>query len=258
MEELGNTHGATSFFSGNGGDTIFSYLKNASPAVDAFKERGLGAGIIAIKNLSTLYRCTIWKAGRLTLRKLIRGPRAPWPIDHSLLNPLKAISTLPQHPWFDLKREALPGDREKINSLIITQSYRNTLLSKNEGGFERIPLLSQPVMEACLKVPTWMWIWKGQNRFAARAAFADLLPERILNRQDKGAYGNHIAAIYRKNKLQMRDFLLTGHLHAQKFLDGDALAQTFEKDRPSDDRASFARIFDFCMIENWLRQQASN
>jgi asparagine synthase (glutamine-hydrolysing) len=247
--------GVTSFFSGNGGDAIFCYMPNAAPAADAFKERGLRAGLAAIKNLSILHRCTVWKAGRVTLRKLRHGARTSWTTDWSFLNPAKASRALPHHPWFVGPRDALPGDYEKIKMLVSTQSYKACPF-RGENRLDRMPLLSQPVVEACLKVPTWMWISGGQNRAVARAAFADLLPKGILNRQDKCSYRHHTTAVYWKHKIQMQNVLLTGHLQAQKFLDIEALTQFFEKeDSHSSDPKAQDRIFDLCMFENWLRQQ---
>jgi len=118
----------------------------------------------------------------------------------------------------------------------------------------RMPLLSQPVMEACLKAPSWMWFDGGRNRALARSAFAELLPQEILDRGSKGTFVNYTAAIYRRNVKPLRDFLLTGHLQSRGLINADVLKLFFQTElRPRDQ--SFMRIFDLAMIENWVRHQ---
>ncbi|KZC36747.1 MULTISPECIES: asparagine synthase-related protein [Rhodanobacter] len=252
-EAAGNRYGVEDFFSGAGGDTVFCYLRTAAPAADAFRERGVMAGITAIADLAALHRCTVFKAGRLTLKKVLRRPRATWKEDHTLLNPACAATTSEHHPWMDAPPGALPGDHEKIHDLIGNQLFRDAGPRSPERSMH-FPLLSQPVMEACLKVPTWMWIADGQNRAIARQAFADRLPQAILDRRSKGSYTGHMAGVYTRNKLKIREFLEEGQLCTHGLLDRPALANFFAKDLASRD-LSFLRIFDLCTAENWTRQQ---
>jgi asparagine synthase (glutamine-hydrolysing) len=252
-EIVGNRYGVRGFFSGAGGDTVFCYLKTAAPAADAFRERGVRAGMVAIGNLATLHRCTVFKAGRLTLRKVLRRPRTTWKEDRTLLNPACVATTSEHHPWMDAPPGALPGDHEKIHDLIGNQLFRNVAPRSLERSMH-FPLLSQPVMEACLRVPTWMWIADGRDRAVARQAFADQLPRGIVDRQSKGSYTGHMAGVYTRNKLKIREFLEEGQLCAHDLLDRPGLANFFAKDLASRD-LSFLRIFDLCTAENWARQQ---
>src|SRR5699024_6759978 len=98
IESAGNRFGATSYFSGAGGDSVFSYLRTAAPAADAFKERGIKAGVKAIQDIAELHQCTVWEATRLTFRKLARKPMEPTRANHTFL----ARRELPmpeKHPW---------------------------------------------------------------------------------------------------------------------------------------------------------------
>src|SRR3546814_5584165 len=54
LHQAASTHSTTSFISGAGGDTVFCYLGNASPAADAFRERGTGAGLRADRKSTRL------------------------------------------------------------------------------------------------------------------------------------------------------------------------------------------------------------
>jgi len=252
-EKIGSRLGVNSFFSGGGGDTVFCYTRTAAPAADAFHECGMIAGLRAIRDLAELHQCTVWKAGRLTFRKLFSPPKSPRKPNQSFLAKKSAGFVPNPHPWFMAPDGALPGDRERIFDLAGTQVFKDGL----ERGVRwqlRMPLLSQPVMEACLKVPSWMWIAGGRNRAVARDAFADRLPAAILHRRSKGTFMNYSGAFYRRNRHCLREYLLTGQLEAHGLLDADALRQHFDHAPAPRDNA-FMRIFDLCAAENWIRHQ---
>ncbi|WDS34747.1 asparagine synthase C-terminal domain-containing protein [Pseudoxanthomonas sp.] len=252
-DPLAHQHGIDSFFSGGGGDSIFCYLKTAAPAADAFLERGIKAGFLAIRDLSSLHKCTLWKAGRLTLKKLRRGARRGWKQDRMLLARDCLVEQPDLHPWLQAPENALPGDHEKIQDLVGTQLFREAT-PRNNGKPLYFPLLSQPVMEACLPVPSWMWISGGRDRAIARNAFADVLPAAIANRRSKGSYTGYLAAVYSRNKQAMRAFLMDGELRAQGLLDPDALERYFDRDLSPRD-ITFTRIFELCAAENWVQGQ---
>lgn len=99
-----------------------------------------------------------------------------------------------------------------------------------------------------------MWISGGRNRAIARLAFSDQLPSLILNRRSKGTFISYSGAVYRKTKDQMREFLLNDRLQARGLLNADALRSYLDSTLPARD-TSFTRVFDLCMIENWVRHQ---
>ncbi len=245
----------TSLFSGAGGDTIFCYLQGATPAADAFRERGISAGITAILDLSSLHQCTLTRAGRLTLGKLIRGAKPHWRPNYELLDQSRCSTPFDAHPWFDTPENALPGDQERISDLVGTQSFRDGI-ARSARWPMRYPLLSQPVMEACLSVPTWMWITGGRNRSVARAAFSDALPSSVLNRRSKGSYTRYYAAIYERKRDSMLRFLAGGALASRGLLDMDELRrEAGSVHRPESPLNT--RVFDLCMVENWIRHQGT-
>jgi asparagine synthase (glutamine-hydrolysing) len=256
MENTAVHREASSLFSGAGGDAVFCYLKSAAPAADAFREQGMASGWRAIIDLSRLHGCTLAKAARLMLRKLYLPPKPPHKPDYTLLAQTDLVPALEQHPWFDAPANALPGDRERIFDLTATQLFpESTLQTGPDHRRIRMPLLSQPVMEACLRVPSWMWISGGKNRAVARAAFAGQLPQEVLNRRSKGTFMNYNFALYRKNKETIRRFLLDGRLQSHGLLDSHKLSTFLDGQQPARDQ-SFMRLFTLCMIENWARNHA--
>lgn len=253
MEAAGTCHGVTSFFSGAGGDTVFSYLSNAVPAVDAFLERGLACAASTVRDLSFMHQCTIWRAAKLAARKLLRGPKNPAHADSSFLKSDSAADVPEPHPWFAAPPRTYPGDRERIADLAGTQIFRDDA-PRAMTRWLRMPLLSQPVIEETLRVPTWMAVAGGRNRSVARAAFSDRLPAQIVDRRSKATFLNYLGAFHQRNRRKMRDFLLSGELRQRHLLDANALDRFLTTDRPLHDH-SFIRVSELCTIENWVRHQ---
>jgi len=254
MEAAAKHHGATAYYSGGGGDSVFCYLRTAAPGADAWRALGFRTGLTAVRDMASLHQCTLWKAGRLTLSKLRRPPQSPFHEDPTFLAPGSAAAGKPEaHPWFAAPAHALPGDRERIFDLAGNQLFQSQAARGSRRPL-RFPLLSQPVMEACLRAPSWMWLAGGRNRAVARLAFSDILPPDIVNRQSKATYMSYLGAVYERNKHQIEDFLLSGRLRSRGLLDAQAIGAFFAKPLPSRDQ-TFLRMFDLCMVENWVRHQ---
>ncbi|WP_394003199.1 asparagine synthase-related protein [Luteimonas sp. WGS1318] len=254
MQSVGDEKLSDSFFSGAGGDTVFCYLSTAAPAADAFRAHGMASGITALKDLAELHQCTIWKASRLTLRKLLRSPPPPSKANRLFLAPSVVVEASEAHPWFAGPDDALPGDRERIIGLAGTQLFRDAV-PRSRTRAVRMPLLAQPVVETCLRVPTWMWMRGGHNRAVARTAFMHRLPAEIIDRRSKGSFIGYSGAVFERNMPGMRAFLLEGHLQERGLLDATALRAVFDDTQRAYSNA-MQRVFDLCMVENWVRHQA--
>ncbi|MDH5822708.1 asparagine synthase C-terminal domain-containing protein [Luteimonas sp. RD2P54] len=245
--------GVSSLYSGGGGDTVFGSLASASPAADAVKELGIRRGLSTMMSLSEIHRCTFWKAAGLSVRKLVHPTRAPRKPDTSLLRPSLETMAVEEHPWWQLPPETLPGDRERIIDLAGTQVFRDGAPRRYRFAL-RLPLLSQPVMEECLRVPSWMWLLGGRNRAIARNAFSDVLPEAVARRRSKGNFTHYIGGIYQRQKHAMRNMLIEGELQARGLVDPEAVAAFVERPLLPRDK-TFLRMFDLAMVENWVRHQ---
>jgi asparagine synthase (glutamine-hydrolysing) len=253
MAAVASREGLDCFYSGGGGDTVFSFLGGTAPAADAFRVHGPVAALRTIGQLSELHQCTFWLVSKLTLQQLL-SRRQPERANGNLLNPSAVLDNPDSHPWTEAPRNALPGDRERIDGLAGTQLFRDAL-PRGMKRWCRLPLLSQPVMETCLSIPSWMWVAGGRNRAVARLAFSDTLPEHVLNRRSKGSFSQYNAAVYRRNKNAMRRFLLEGQLQAHGLLGTEALSDFFDRPLSPRDR-SFMRVVDLCRVENWVRHQS--
>ena len=238
------------FFSGGGGDNVFCYLSSAAPATDVLLCRGPGLSFApAVADRAVLHGCTTWTAGRRALRKLRRGAGA-WRNDLDFLAP-GAPTRTDQHPWLATRAISLPGQREHLMSLL---SVQTALTGHRRESLAPVlfPLLSQPLVELCLRIPSWFWIDGGRNRAIARDAFMGQLPLLILQRRTKGNFLGMLGAIYRQQRPELRDLLLGGWLAEQALIDRPAIEAYLESEALLTD-VRFCRVLDLANVELWAR-----
>jgi asparagine synthase (glutamine-hydrolysing) len=89
---------------------------------------------------------------------------------------------------------------------------RHQHLPRAEFAYQDHPLLSQPLIELCLRIPTYLLVRGGQRRAMARSAFRDLVPHEILKREDKGDTSERARIVIRQNQVFFRDLLQNGKL----------------------------------------------
>ncbi|ESQ78678.1 asparagine synthase C-terminal domain-containing protein [Asticcacaulis sp. YBE204] len=244
--------GATDFFSGGGGDNVFCYLHTAAPATDALRTFGLSAPFFqAVRNLSHLHECSYWTALRLAAKKHLKSSRRV-PKSNGRFLATDEVPAFQVHPWMDAPKAALPGKFEHVLALIRAQNLYD-LQERTQLGPIRYPLLSQPVMEACLAVPSWMWIDQGRNRSLARDAFADRLPPLVAGRRTKGEFTGFCGEVYETHKPFLRHYLLGGLLAEHRLIDTQAIEAYLTAPTPARD-IGFCVLLDLAGVETWCRQ----
>jgi len=243
--------GVDGFFGGGGGDNVFCFLGTAAPAADVLRRQGFSPEFWrTINNLSVLHTCTHWTAFRLAVKKALRGSQ-PWKQNASFLAPDVLPLAPDPHPWWTPPPDALPGKREHVASLMRMQGATD---GKARVGLApvRYPLLSQPLVELCLRIPSWMWISGGRNRSIARDAFADQLPTEIFQRQAKGDFTGFCGAAYSRQRSALADHLLGGWLAQNGVLDRPEVEAYLKTTAPPKD-LSFFRLLDMAAVEAWAR-----
>lgn len=114
------------------------------------------------------------------------------------------------------------------------------------------PLASQPLVEFCLRVPSWLWASGGVNRALARAAFADRLPSEVTARTSKAGPDSFVRIAFARNRDAIRERLQDGLLSAHRLLDRQALDDAFRVDAFGTG-VLVDRILDLLEAENWAR-----
>jgi len=257
--EMARSLGASAVFDGGGGDNVFFGSRTVATLADCVRSGGFDSRYWrtarALGDLSQigLARLT-WLAVRRSLRSS-SAPRLPPRLEYLSRAAREMASAAPLHPWFDPPPGVLPGRAAHAALLAPAQ---NLVEAINAGaGFPALsPLASQPVVEACLRVPSWHWIAPGRNRAIARRAFADRLPSEIVGRRSKGEPTGFVARLFDDRRAQIRELLLGGWLAEQGLLDRASIARALAPEGPVRDRG-FLRLMELVDAEAWARAQHS-
>jgi asparagine synthase (glutamine-hydrolysing) len=245
--------GADAFMTGNGGDHVFGYSQSAAPIADRYLTEGLGKGTLA----------ALFDVCRQTGCSMADAVRQAWRLAHAppdyqvRPNPLflhrEIVAFLGaddlHHPYFSAPAGALPGKAAHIATILRVQPNLEPSLGDRYPVVN--PLVSQPVVEACLEVPTWEWRAEGRDRSLARRAFADELPPVILNRRVKGTPGRFAARLLDHFRDSIRERLLGGQLASHRIIDAIALEQVLAGERPVPDLQR-VRILELVNAEAWI------
>jgi len=119
------------------------------------------------------------------------------------------------------------------------------------------PLLSQPIVEACLAIPSWQWREGGRDRAMARTAFAERLPAAIVERRVKGTPDPFCSEIVRRRRDELRERLMDGQLAAHGILDPGAIEEALRPGRPTASEQN-VRLLELVNVEAWATAWSSH
>ncbi len=107
-------------------------------------------------------------------------------------------------------------------------------------------------MEAGLAWSAVELTWGGRDRYAARAAYADVIPPSIFNRRSKGELGAFYGEAVARNLDFLRNYLLEGELAGAGLLP-QGLADDMTREALVW-RGGFSRLLTLALTEAWLRR----
>ena len=252
--------GFDAIFTGNGGDNVFCYLHSAAPVVDRLRcARGRRGVARTVVDMCRITQCDLATMLRATLSLLVRRPpREPVAdlrlidVDRQGMGWSRVLT-----PYLDEvtedhgKAETFPGKRAHIDMIVRIQNHVE--------GYDRsvLPpsiavLLAQPIVETCLRIPTWEWCRGGINRAIAREAFSDLLPAPVLARRSKSGPESLTAEVFELGRPVLRDMLLGGALRDNRIIDAAAVEAAL--DDPAITRGQLLyRLLELAEAEAWAR-----
>lgn len=244
--------GDTPIIGGIGGDNVFGFDSSIGPAVDAFAEFGFSRRTFyALRDVARAGGATIWEAARLLYRARRAGSRQAWPREASFCDKA-AMPTKPfVHPWDAGAADASRAKRKHVEAIRRILDFADRP-DRWYGRDVIAPLLSQPVVELCLSIPSWSWFAGGRDRAIARAAFAKRLPAEVVWRRDKGRLESLCTAAFLRQRAGLRDLLLGGRLAERGFLDRAAIAAYIDA---ADVVGNFDyfRLLEIADVERWVR-----
>jgi asparagine synthase (glutamine-hydrolysing) len=260
--EIASVVGAPVMFTGAGGDQLFYEVPRWWPAADFLRLRGFGAGFLgAALDAARLGQVSVWSAMRLAVADRFRTMPPPQDLHQQrtlISNEVWNQVTRPAgcvHPVF-LSKTTLPiGKLMQVQQLAHTASYYDPF------GRERAPepvhpLLSQPLMELCLKLPTFVLARGGRGRGLARDAFKGRIPDAIANRRAKGGLGEHLETVLNRNRDFARQVLLDGELVRLGLLDRAGIEKAFSA-QAAGMQTPAGEIHLAIGVEAWLRRSSA-
>lgn len=218
---------AQALVTGKGGDALFFQMPTPRVLADLWRARGPAAIRHPLNGqLARVLRRSVWSVWREALLTPLE-PAAP-PPGRFAGWALRQLRPGPPHPWLADLGAVPPAKQIQIRALTNGQVAQG---AGRRGAADRLhPLLSQPMLELCLSVPSFELVRGGRDRALAREAFAPWLPASIVDRRSKGGltswYSRRVAA----SAPALREHLLDGVLARAGLLDGAAMEAALDPD----------------------------
>jgi asparagine synthase (glutamine-hydrolysing) len=260
--DLAEQKHATAIFSGEGGDAVLGSYSARFAASDFFRHRGFDHALFNIgMRVAMTFDASVW---RVLMDAVRRRHDRPNQEDLTLLRDARllvnkdvfasAATEVSQHrhPW--LYSENTTAARfETLGFCQLNDPYYEPTRSPDKCGAEPIfPLLSQPFVELCLRIPSYMHFQSGQDRGLARQAFSSWVPAKILSRRWKDRAQGFTEEILFHSRAFARELLLDGLLVKEKLLDARAVEFALSGLRAKNS-VSVGEILDHIVTEAWLR-----
>ena len=263
---LANDHGARVVITGFGGDQLF-VQETPLATIDYARRAGWGPALWrAAMDEARMERASVWEV----LKNAFRGRPSDAKVlsrvgaNRSLMNleflegVQRAETTLHEPRWPSAsdvgaraaRRTAVgPGKAFQIQQLSYPAPLHNPLSPLSAPEYVS-PLMSQPLMETCLRIPTYIHTRGGERRSLARQAFRSALPPEIINRWTKGGYEEQIAELLQHNARFVKETLLDGELMRRRILDRTRVEEWLSG-RPTRLATANSEVWDYIFFEAW-------
>ena len=247
--------GASLVTSGQGGDHLFQRSRTPWIAADALCD-GVRPGTLMEIALDTarLTGQSVWDvfAAMVIGAARLKPPIRPHSNVMGALTPAGDDAEAPaDHAWLAKLRWEAPARVLRIHQLLQALSYFDEGALPNGGRMHPL-LLSQPIVETCLRIPPYVMTAGGKERALARAAFADIVSPDVARRVTKGETTRYFAAVLAANESWIRDVLCGGRLVQDGVVDADALERALAGGWLQDGMAADG-LYALIAAECWLR-----
>jgi asparagine synthase (glutamine-hydrolysing) len=257
--QLAAEHGAAAVLIGHGGDQLFYQERAQWAAGDFLHRRGPRPAVLRVAlDAAQMDQVSVWRVLHEALSSFLFHQRWSPLQEAGRMRPLLVPEAIAQarrsaeflHPLLRHPRGAPSGKLWHAHQ--ITQPFDFYDPLGREGEAERLsPLMSQPLMELCLRIPTYVLTQAGWDRAVARRAFYDELPPEIRNRRHKGGIEEHLRRTLEHNRPLLRELLLEGALVRQGIVDRARLGEVLSG-KATRIAAGSGELLEYAGIEAWL------
>jgi asparagine synthase (glutamine-hydrolysing) len=242
--------GADTLITGQGGDAVFLQTQTALMGADALRA-GLGGRALfrVFRDVAAHRRASVWSVARRGFAASF-SRATPWRAPAYLAKPLRALAS-PAHPWLADLAAVAPAKRLQIHALTAAQLFHGH--SRRGEAVDLIhPLLSQPLVEFVLSVPSFDLALGANDRALAREAFADRLPGEVVRRRSKAELGAYYGRMLSRSLWLVRPYLLDGLLAGAGLVDRPFLEQALTAESLLW-RELTPSLFELLAVEAWAR-----
>ncbi|MDP8984627.1 MAG: asparagine synthase-related protein [Pseudomonadota bacterium] len=222
--------GAEAIWTGQGGDHLFWAFRPYPIAADYVARHGIDIGLCGVvasgarlsrkSYLSVLIAAIkLGKSSKRWRPEYLESQLGHFVTADALLNSRDGYIV---NPWSS-GVDDLPKTKQIQIDQLADVVNRHKHMPGAERAYQRHPLQSQPLMELCLAIPTYVLAHGGRRRGLARDAFSDRVPRAIIEREDKGETSARIRAMIRQNEFFLRGILLDGILVKENIVSRFAL-----------------------------------
>lgn len=240
--------GADAIFTGQGGDIVLYQL--TTPLVAADTARRLGLRALTPKVLTAIAawnRISVWSVLRAVWFGGGRGEAAQRP--EPVVRPRQAA---PPPPWMSGASALPPGKRFQLRHLTYCPVFFGA--SHRSAAAALIhPLLSQPVVELCLRLPSDILTEGAQGRGLVRRAFKARLARKVVQRRTKADMTRFYGHALADGLEAIRPYLLDGRLSQQRIVDRGRLDARLTPEALARD-GHYGDIVDLLVLEAWARR----
>lgn len=255
-------NGSTAILSGDGGDSSLGSESRGLAADEYLRRHGLRWKLFSLATqVAVIDDASLWGVLASIARRWAKGYRIT---DYRGITENASLvaagvqenvirQTEFPHPWFSGCEEVPWETIHRLGALMFSPEYYDPFVAPQEFGLEHLaPLYSQPLVELCLRIPTYVHFIGGRDRGLARTAFVAEVPEAILRRQWKDRAPGFAQELAHRNLEFLREMLLNGYLVQERLLDRKAVEAALSG-QLSKSEAVIAEIFNNLDTELWLR-----
>ena len=238
---------------GEGGDLVFFQAPTALVLADLVQS---GATPLAVLRAThqvarwsghSAWRCLFRALGAGRRQAFASQERGPWP---ALTERAVQCATSSPHPWLEAIDHLPPAKRLQIEALAACQSLNGDSHVARSAVVVH-PLLSQPVVELCLQIPTFQLTRCRRDRAFAREAFSARLPPEVTHRRAKGEVSSHSGRVLASSLDVLRPLLMDGELARHGLLDRAQL-ETLLTPESLIVGGNFYALASTALVETWV------
>lgn len=258
--EISQKYHASAVFSGHGGDQLFFQNGSAYLCADYVGTYGIRPKAVAVAlDAARMARGALWPT---LFQGIVDGLRAD---SLGLLTSRYVFSQLLTSEaadevrkrrlflpsWFDRGGRIPPGKCWQIVGLSFANELYASYAAEDDPEYV-FPLLSQPLQELCLRIPTHILTVGGRDRGLARRAFAQDVPASILHRTGKGFVDDYLKELLAANLPLVKSLLCDSTLVKERIVDAAMLEKALRLDE-SMGMGNAIELLQLASTEAWLR-----